>query len=73
MEHLDGLGLVASGRCQELIELNACLLLVRDETRTLKALGTGLCGNKSGEVDELARLQGNELIASLACLKDAGS
>jgi len=63
MEHLDGLGLIASGRCQELIELNACLLLVRNEARTLKALGTGLCGNKRGEVDELARLQGNELIA----------
>ena len=45
----------------------------RDEARTLKALGTGLRGDKSGEVDELARLQGNELIARLACLKDAGS
>jgi hypothetical protein len=38
MEHLDGLGLVASGRCQELIELNARLFLVCGEARTLETL-----------------------------------
>src|SRR5215470_9508221 len=72
MEHLDGLGLVAPRDVEELVELNARLFLVRDDARPLKALGAGLRSNQGGQVDELTRLQGDELVARLGGLKDAG-
>jgi hypothetical protein len=71
MEHLDGLGLVASRRCQELIELNPRLFLVCGKARTLETLGAGLSRNECGQINELPRLQGDQLIAGLARLKDS--
>src|SRR5215475_4660841 len=71
MEHLDGLGPVASRRCQELIELNPRLFLVCGKACTLETLGSGLRRNECGQIDELPCLQSDQLIAGLTGLKDS--
>ena len=71
VEHLDGLGLVAPTAGEELIELDARLLLVRGEPCAFETLGAGLRGDERGEINELACLQGDQLVAGLARLEDA--
>jgi hypothetical protein len=71
LKHLDSLGLIALPAGEELIELDARLLLVGGETGAFETLGAGLCGDERGEVDELARLQCHQLVARLVCLEDA--
>ena len=53
-------------------ELGARLFLVGGEAGTIEALGAGLRRDQRGQIDELPCLQGDQLIAGLAGLKDAG-
>ena len=73
VEHLHGLRLVAPAGCEKLIELHPPLFLVCGEARAFEALGAGLRCNQRGQVDELPRLQGDQLVAGLARLEDADS
>src|SRR5579871_3500929 len=72
MEHLDGLGLIAPAGAEKLIELRAALLLVGGEAGPIEAPGARLRCDERGEIEELTRLQGDQLIAGLVCLKEAG-
>jgi hypothetical protein len=71
MEHLDGLGLVALSAGEELIELDARLLLICRKPCAFETLGAGLRGDERSEIDELACLEGYELVAGLARLQGA--
>ena len=71
MEHLHGLRLVAPTGGQESIELDSCLFGVRGRPGAIKALCSRLRRDKGGQIEKLARLQGNELIAGLRGLQDA--
>ena len=72
MEHLDGLGLIAPAGGEKLIELHAALLLVGSDAGAIKALSAGLRRDERGQIQELPRLQGHQLIAGLVRLKEAG-
>ena len=63
MEHLDGLGLIAPAGAEKLIELRAALLLVGGEAGPIEALGARLRCDERGQIEELPRLQGDQLIA----------
>ena len=71
MKHLDGLRLIASAIPQEPLELNAGLLLVGCQAGAIEALCPRLRRDQRGQIRELARLQGDELIAGLGGLQDA--
>ena len=71
MEHLHGLRLVTPTSGQKSIELDACLFCVRDRPGAIKALCSRLRRDKRGQIEELARLQRNELVAGLRGLQDA--
>jgi hypothetical protein len=66
VEHLNGLGLIALAEAEELIELDARLLLICGEPCAFETLGTGLRGDECGRIDKLACLQCDQLIAGLA-------
>ena len=72
MKHLDGLGLIAPAGAEKLVELCAALLLVGSEAGAIEALGAGLRRDQRGQIEELPCLQGDQLIAGLARLKEAG-
>ena len=72
MEHLDGLGLVAAAAFEKLIELCAGLLLVGGKAGAIEAVGARLCRDQRRQIDQLACLQSNQLVAGLARLQDAG-
>jgi hypothetical protein len=71
VEHLDGLGLVTPADVEKLIDLHAPLLLVCGIAGAIETLGTGLRRDERSEIDQLPGLQGDQLIAGLAGLKDA--
>ena len=72
MEHLDGLGLIAPAGAEKLIELRAALLLVGSDAGAIEAPGARLRRNQRGQIEELPRLQSDQLIAGLVCLEEAG-
>ena len=72
MKHLDGLGLIAPAAVEKLIELRAALLLVGCKAGAIEALGAGLRRDERGQIEELPCLQGDQLIAGLAGLEEAG-
>jgi hypothetical protein len=71
VEHLDALGLIAPAGCEDLVELHAALFLVCGIAGAIETLGAGLRGDEGGEIDQLPGLEGDQLIAGLARLKDA--
>src|SRR5262249_2733621 len=71
MEHLHGLRLIAPAAGKELIELDACLFRVRGRPCAIKALCSRLRRDKRGQIEKLACLQCNELIAGLRGLQNA--
>ena len=73
VKHLHGLGLIAPARCEKLIELHPPLFLICGEARAFEALGAGLRRDQRSQVHELPCLQGDQLVAGLACLEDADS
>ena len=68
LEHPGVAGLIALAGCEEAAKLLTPLLLRRGALGCFKALRTSLRGNDGGEIAELLRLQGEDLVAGLRCL-----